>query len=55
MAGVRDVFTSVPWWAWVAIIGTVGVIIRQLMHMSHKHSERMEMIRQGMDPRDADK
>ena len=55
MDGVRDVLTALPWWGWVAIIGTVGIVIRQLVQMSHKHSERIEMIRQGMDPRDADK
>jgi hypothetical protein len=47
--------SRIPWYAWIAIVVLVGGIIRQLVSMSHKHAERMEMIRQGMDPRDPSK
>jgi len=52
MDSLRDVLTAIPWWAWIAIIVLVGGLIRQIVSMSHKHKERMEMIRQGIDPRD---
>lgn len=52
MEGLGDILARFPWWAWVAIIVIVGGIIRQVVAMNHKHRERMEMIRQGMDPRD---
>jgi len=44
--------SRIPWFAWIAIVAIVGGVIRQLVSMSHKHHERMEMIRQGLDPRD---
>jgi hypothetical protein len=47
--------SHIPWFAWIAIVAIVGGVIRQLVSMTHKHQERMEMIRQGMDPRDASK
>ena len=45
--------SGIPWFAWIAIIVLVGGIIRQLVVTSHKHQERMEMIRHGIDPRDS--
>ncbi len=47
--------SGIPWYAWVAIVVLVGGIIRQIVSMTHKHQERMEMIRQGMDPRNPTK
>lgn len=59
MADMFDGFwkfaSGVPWYAWVAIVAIGGGIIRQIVVMSHKHQERMEMIRHGMDPRDLNK
>ncbi len=47
--------SHIPWFAWIAIVAIIGGVIRQLVSMSHKHQERMEMIRQGIDPRDRSK
>lgn len=43
---------NIPWYAWIAMVGIIMGGIRALVSMSHKHQERMEMIRQGIDPRD---
>jgi len=45
----------IPWYAWITIVGIIVGGIRAVVSMSHKHQERMEMIRQGMDPRDPTK
>jgi hypothetical protein len=50
--GFWNFLSGIPWWAWIPIIAIIAGSIRQLVAMSHKHQERMEMIRQGMDPRD---
>lgn len=50
-----DFCRTIPWFAWVAIVVIGGGIIRQIVSMSHKHQERMEMIRQGIDPRNPPK
>ena len=47
--------STIPWYAWIAIVAIVGGIIRQIVVMSHKHQERMAMIRQGIDPREPPK
>jgi uncharacterized membrane protein HdeD (DUF308 family) len=53
--GFWNFLSHIPWYAWIAIVVLVGGIIRQVVSMSHKHQERMEMIRQGIDPRDVAK
>ena len=45
----------IPWFAWIPIAAIVVGGVQSLVRMSHKHQERMEMIRQGMDPRDPSK
>ncbi|MBX3395669.1 MAG: hypothetical protein KF841_09910 [Phycisphaerae bacterium] len=50
MTNLQNVLTVFPWWAWIAIIGTVGWSVQQLVRMSHRHRERIEMIRQGLIP-----
>lgn len=52
MNGIQQILNAMPWYAWIAVIVLAGGIVRQIVSMSHKHRERMEMIRQGMDPRD---
>ncbi len=42
---------TIPWWAWIPIVAIVCGTITRLVAMSHKHHERMEMIRHGIDPR----
>ncbi|MBK8267613.1 MAG: hypothetical protein IPK83_04635 [Planctomycetes bacterium] len=55
MANLANILAAFPWWAWIAVIAILGGLIRQVISMNHKHRERMEMIRQGMDPRDYNK
>ena len=55
MTGLAEMLRSFPWWAWIPIIAIVGGTVQQIIRMNHKHRERMEMIRQGMDPRDYNK
>jgi hypothetical protein len=47
--------SGIPWFAWIAIVAIIGGTVRQIIVTSHKHQERMEMIRQGMDPRNPTK
>ena len=46
---------SIPWWAWIPIVAIIAGLVRQAMCMAHKHQERLEMIRHGIDPRDPPK
>jgi hypothetical protein len=41
---------GIPWWAWIAIIAIVMGGIGQILRQRHKHLERMELIRQGINP-----
>lgn len=41
---------GMPWFGWIALVGMIGGFITCLVKMRHKHAERMEMIRQGMNP-----
>jgi len=41
---------SIPWWAWIPIVAILGGTMQGLVKMSHRHRERMEMIRQGIKP-----
>lgn len=45
-----DFLNQLPWFAWVAIVGIAGGTVVQLVRLSHRHDERMAMIKQGMDP-----
>ena len=47
--------SHIPWFAWIPILAIIFGTIKGLVSMSHRHQERMEMIRQGMDPRDPTK
>ncbi len=51
MDSLWSALAGLPWYAWIAIIAIVGGTIRSIVAMNHKHQERIEMIRQGMDPR----
>jgi hypothetical protein len=41
---------SVPWFGWVAILGIVFGSLTGMLKMRYEHIERMEMIRQGLNP-----
>ncbi len=42
--------SSMPWFAWVAIVAIVMGGLNGLLSSIHRHRERMAMIRQGMHP-----
>lgn len=41
---------SIPWFAWIPIVAIVCGCITGVVRMNHCHTERIEMIRQGMHP-----
>ena len=49
-SGFTDVIRSIPWFAWVAIVGIVGGTVCSVVSSRFRHIQRMEMIRKGMDP-----
>lgn len=55
LADVFSFLEGIPWWAWIPLVAIIGGTITKLFAMSHKHRERMEMIRHGIDPRDGSK
>ncbi|MFO0973491.1 MAG: hypothetical protein U1A27_08650 [Phycisphaerae bacterium] len=40
----------IPWYAWIPILGIVAGLITRIVAMNHRHRERLEKIRHGMDP-----
>lgn len=55
METFKEVLTSIPWFAWVAIVAIIGGITSGIIKMILRHSERMEMIERGIDPGPPDK
>ena len=43
--------SGIPWFTWIPIVAIVGGITQSIIVQNQKHRERLEMIRQGMDPR----
>ena len=43
-------FSSIPWFAWIAIVAIVCGTIQCLAKTSMRHKERIAMIRMGMHP-----
>ncbi|MGE3822257.1 MAG: hypothetical protein AB7I30_22815 [Isosphaeraceae bacterium] len=50
MAGLATVLSTIPWYAWIAIVAIVCSAASQTYRWRCRHAERMEMIRQGMNP-----
>jgi hypothetical protein len=50
MNAVVTILTALPWFAWIAIVAIVGSTVGTVTKMITTHHERMEMIRQGMNP-----
>ncbi len=50
MNSVASILTALPWFAWVAIAAITGSTIISISKMVFTHHERIEMIRQGMNP-----
>jgi hypothetical protein len=49
-AGIGDWLATLPWFAWVAIVGIICGTLSGCLGAHYRHRERIEMIRQGMDP-----
>lgn len=45
-----QILTVLPWWAWIAIVGIICGSVSGFFQMRYRHLERIEMIRQGMNP-----
>ena len=50
MDSIQEFMSSLPWYAWVAIIAIIGGTISSITRANHTHQQRMAMIKQGMDP-----
>jgi len=50
MTSTLDFLCTIPWFAWIPIIAIVCGCVTKIVDMSHRHSERIEMIRHGLDP-----
>lgn len=42
--------STIPWFAWIPIAAIVAGAVVKVVRMNHRHQERMERIRHGMDP-----
>jgi hypothetical protein len=47
---LSNAICQIPWYAWIAIVAIVSGGVTQMLRQRYKHLERMEMIRQGLDP-----
>jgi hypothetical protein len=45
-----SILTTMPWFGWVAIAAIVSGCLSGILKMRYQHLERIEMIRQGMNP-----
>jgi hypothetical protein len=42
--------SGMPWFGWIGLVAILGAFVSGIARMKHAHLERMEMIRQGMNP-----
>ncbi len=47
---VHDLVSSMPWFGWIAIVAIISGTVKQVICTSHRHLERIAMIRMGMNP-----
>lgn len=45
-----DILRGIPWYAWVGIVAILAVTTRSIIALTHRHEQRMEMIKRGLDP-----
>ncbi|RUL85956.1 hypothetical protein [Tautonia sociabilis] len=50
MQSAAQLLSSIPWFAWIAIVVILSGSISGAFCSWLKHRERIEMIRQGMNP-----
>ena len=48
--GFAQFLNGIPWFAWIAIVAIICGSIMQIITQCQRHFERMEMIRQGLNP-----
>ena len=47
---LSNFLNPIPWYAWIAIVAILCGAFQLMVKSVHRHEERMEMIKQGMDP-----
>jgi hypothetical protein len=50
MFTVETIAATIPWYAWIPILGIVGGSLVAVVRAVAGHRERMAMIRQGIHP-----
>jgi hypothetical protein len=50
MVEATTVLSTMPWFAWVAIVAVICGSVTKMIAMSHAHIERMAMIQAGINP-----
>ena len=50
MDALINFLNRLPWYAWMGIVAIAASTVTQLVRMSHRHEERMALIKQGRDP-----
>lgn len=50
MEAFVEILRGIPWYAWVAIVAILAGATRAIIAQSHRHEQRMEMIKRGLDP-----
>lgn len=50
MSTLSSFFLAIPWFAWLAIAGTIFGCLVPVVAIITKHRERMGMIRMGIHP-----
>ena len=52
-AAMFEILSSIPWFAWIAIVAITWSAVVAILKAMHRHDERMAMIKQGMEPPDS--
>jgi cation transporter-like permease len=50
MNAIVSILNALPWFAWIAIVAIISGSLSSVVKMLITHHERIEMIRQGMNP-----
>ncbi len=50
METLERILIGIPWFAWIAIVAILASAAKSAMRMTHEHAERMESLKQGIQP-----
>jgi hypothetical protein len=50
MTNAWSIAASIPWFGWVGIVAIISGSVTGIVNACLRHFERMELIRQGMNP-----